>query len=218
MNTPPNREDRSSLIADLTDDLSPVRQFNGRDGAMWVAAAAIVTVIGVIMNKGLWQGMIEGEASPFFWVTNGLLLLLGLASASSVIAMASPNVGNRHDAPRWAAAMVGVLPLAALAVMISGKHSAHVIGQSVGIHCIESSLIAALVTAGALVLWLRRGAPVNANLTGWFTGLAAGALGTFLYGLSCPVDSVVHLGVSHIAPVAISALLGRAIVPFLIRW
>lgn len=215
MNTPSTRE---NLIANLTEGLEPVRQFRTRDGALWVAAAVAASGLGVFLIHGFWQGMFEGEAAPFFWVTNGLLLLLGLAAASAVIAMASPNVGNRHDAPRWAAAMVGVLPLAALISAFSGGDVSHSTEHVLGLHCVKSSLIAATLTGGALILWLRRGAPVSLNLAGWFTGLAAGGLGTAVFGLSCPLDTVMHLGVSHILPVAISAVIGRAIVPALVRW
>ncbi len=215
MNTPSTRE---NLIAGLAEGLEPVRQFKSRDGALWVALAVTLTGLGVFVIEGFWQGMLQGEAAPFFWVTNGLLLLLGLAAATSVITMASPHVGNRYDAPRWAAAMVGVLPLAALISAISSGDVSHSTMHVVGPHCVKASLIAASLTGVALIAWLRRGAPVSLNLAGWLTGLAAGSLGTFVFGLSCPLDTVMHLGVSHILPVAISAVIGRLIVPPLVRW
>ena len=47
---------------------------------------------------------------------------------------------------------------------------------------------------------------------------AAGAIGTLLYGLSCPIDSVTHLGIWHVVPVAVAAVAGRLIVPRMIAW
>ncbi len=222
MNSPNSRKNRDSLIADLTEGLTPVRAMRFRDGALVVGAATLLTGLGVVLVKGFWFGMFEGEAAPFFWVTNGLLLILGLAAATAVITMASPKVGNRYDAPRWASAMLAILPLTALVAVLSDTHGAqghdHGMTGSLAWMCIRNSLIASGLVAASIVLWLRRGAPVSTNLGGWMTGLAAGAIGTAAYGLSCPLDSVGHLGIAHVAPVAIMAALGRLTVPSLIRW
>lgn len=209
---------RDNLIAGLTEELSPVRAFATRDGALLVALAALVTLAAVALVEGLWAGAFQGEASPFFWVTNGLLLLLGLASAGAAIAMASPGVGNRHDAPKWAFAMLGVLPVAAVTSILSHERGIAALNDDAAWHCVSSSLLAALFTGAALTLWLRRGAPVSIQTAGWFTGIAAGAIGTLLYGLSCPLDSVTHLGMWHVVPVALAAIVGRLAVPRLIKW
>lgn len=207
------------MIAGLTEDLAPVRAFNPRDGAMLVAGAGALTVLGVLLVEGFWHGIVAGDASPFFWVTNGLLLILGLASASAVIMMASPRVGNRYDAPKWASAMLAVLPIAALITVIPHlQEGTYSMSGMFATHCIQASLIASLLTGAALTLWLRRGAPVSLNLTGWFTGLAAGALGTAAFGISCSYDSVTHLGISHVLPVVVTAIAGRLVVPPLVRW
>lgn len=209
---------REDLIADLTEDLEPVRTFRPRDGFAIVALSALVTFALAQLGEGVWIEGITGGASPFFWVTNGLLLILGLAAASTVIVMASPGVGNKHDTPVWAAAMVGVLPLAALISIISRSSGMAALDDGYVLHCVSNSILASLLTAGALVLWLRRGAPVSLNLAGWFTGLAAGALGTAVYGLSCYVDTIAHLGIWHVVPVIATAIAGRLVVPSLVRW
>lgn len=211
-------KNRDDLIAGLTEELAPVRSFSERDGMTLVVVAAVATFLGVLAIEGLWIGAFRGEAAPFFWVTNGLLLLLGLASAGAVIAMASPGVGNRHDAPKWSFAMLGVLPLAALSSVVSHDAGIGALNDDAALHCLSASLIAATAMGGALTMWLRRGAPVSQQAAGWFTGIAAGAIGTLLYGFSCPVDSVTHLGIWHVVPVAVAAIAGRLIVPKLIAW
>jgi hypothetical protein len=211
-------KNRDDLIAGLTEELAPVRSFSERDGMTLVVVAAVATFLGVLAIEGLWIGAFRGEAAPFFWVTNGLLLLLGLASAGAVIAMASPGVGNRHDAPKWSFAMLGVLPLAALSSVVSHDAGIGALNDDAALHCLSASLIAAAAMGGALTMWLRRGAPVSQQAAGWFTGIAAGAIGTLLYGFSCPVDSVTHLGIWHVVPVAVAAIAGRLIVPKLIAW
>ena len=209
---------REDLIAGLTEDLKPVRTLRSRDGFAIVALSALATFALAQLGEGIWIEGITGAASPFFWVTNGLLLVLGLAAASTVVTMASPGVGNKHDTPSWAAVMVGVLPVAALISVFSRPDGFVALNDGYIWHCISSSLFASALTAGALVLWLRRGAPVSLNLAGWFTGLAAGALGTVVYGMSCYIDTIAHLGIWHVVPVVATAIAGRLIVPHLVRW
>lgn len=209
---------RDNLIAGLTAELAPVRSFSMRDGARLVAAAAAVTLVVIALIEGLWVGAFLGEAAPFFWIITGLLLVLGLASAGAAISLASPAVGNRYDAPKWAAAMLGVLPLAALIDINSHGIASEGLFDLSALHCFAFALFASLFTGGGLTLWLRRGAPVSLEASGWFTGIAAGALGTMIYGFSCPIDNVAHLGIWHVMPVAAAALIGRLTVPALVRW
>ena len=83
---------------------------------------------------------------------------------------------------------------------------------------IGDGVVASLVVAIAAVAFLRRGAPVAIERAGWLVGLAAGALGSVAYGITCPLDTLTHVGIVHVAPVAIGAVLGRIVVPRLIRW
>ena len=153
-----------------------------------------------------------------FWVANGLLLILGLASATSVVVMAGPRVGNRHEAPKWALAAVGVLPFAALASAFESGHTHSPLADPYGLECAMYGLAAGVLTAAALVLWLRRGAPVSLHAAGLHVGLAAGALGSVAYGLSCPLDNAMHLGIWHVLPVVVAGVLGRLALPALVRW
>ena len=95
MNRVPN-----PLIASLAEDLAPVAPLKRRNGWLLALAALAVTVLAVWLYVGLWQTGLAGNAAPIFFVTNGLLLLLGLAAAAAVLSLASPAVGNRPDAPR----------------------------------------------------------------------------------------------------------------------
>ena len=105
------------LIDRMAGELQPVSPLKLRDGLLLVALASLAAVLLVHLLEGLWAGILLGQASAFFMIANGLLLVLGVASATSVVAMASPRVGNRHDAPKWTMAMAAVLPAAALVTM-----------------------------------------------------------------------------------------------------
>ena len=75
-----------------------------------------------------------------------------------------------------------------------------------------------MLIGAALTGWLRRGAPVALARTGWLVGLAAGAFGTFAYSLHCPSLTVEYIGVWYTAAVGLCALIGRLVVPGLVRW
>lgn len=221
MNTTPNRE---ALIASLTDELTPVQRVQARQGVVLIGAATAIASAISIAIFGFWTGMISGDASGYFWITNGLLLLLGATSTTALVASALPRVGARGNAPLWGAAMLGVVPLAAILSLISIEsahtHEPGTLAEPIiwAWDCAAFGSIAGLLVTGAAIMFLRRGAPVSLERAGWITGIAAGSLGSLAYGITCPLDTVTHVGIVHIAPVVISAVLGRLVVPSLIRW
>ena len=213
MNRVPN-----PLIDELAGDLAPVRPVRHRAGMALTAAALSLSVAGIALVEGIWTAPFAGHASPFFLIVNGALLLLGLACAGAVLRMASPRVGNSYAGSGWALAMTAILPVATIVMLLGRGDALAAIDEAFVFHCVSAPLLTALVTGGALVWWLRRGAPVSPQRAGWLAGLAAGALGTFSFGLSCDYDTVAHLGLWHMVPVAIAAATGRLIVPSLVRW
>lgn len=214
-----DRQSRKSLIDDLAGDLSPVRPLRQRDGMALVLGALAVSVIAVVAIGGVRAGLGSSMPSANFLIANLLLLGLGLAAGTAVISMAAPQVGNRYDAPRWAMAMTAVLPLGAIATLIGQHHIFHdVESGGAGWLCFGYGTLTGLFTAAALVAWLRRGAPASPQRAGFWTGIAAGALGSAAYGLHCPVDTLAHLGIWHVAPVALFGLAGRIAIPPLLRW
>lgn len=208
----------SPLIAQLADALEPVRPIRMAHGLALLALAIAVTIAGVALLQGLWSGPMRGQAAAIFFIANGLIGLVGLASARAVVRMAVPRVGARQDGSRWLLAALAILPVTALLIAtLEGNLAGHDHAAD-GLHCFLAGTVGGVLVAAALVAWLRRGAPVAPNVAGFYTGVAAGALGSFAYGLSCPVDTIAHLGIWHVAPVVLSAVLGRIVVPQLVRW
>lgn len=208
----------SPLIAQLASELEPVQPIRMAHGRALLALSMLATIGVVALGLGLWSGPLQGEAAAMFFVANALIGLVGLVSALAVIRMAGPRVGQRQDGARWLLAALAILPLAAvLLAAIEGQidwheHATH------GLECFVAGTCAGSLVAAALIAWLRRGAPVAPKVAGFYTGVAAGALGSFAYGLSCPVDTIAHLGIWHVAPVAVMAALGRIFVPRWVRW
>lgn len=214
----PKSQAPNRLIAQFAEELEPVRAIRSRDGLLLVAVAVIITVLAVELLDGLRRGAWTGDASAFFLITNGMLLVLGCASVHSVLTMATPRVGNSHEGPKWAMAMAAILPVAAFATLLAHDHAMAAFDDPYGLTCFGAGLIASIFTAGVLIFWLRRGAPVSLGTAGLHIGVASTALGSAAYGLACPIDGVVHLGLWHAAPVAAGALIGRFAIPPLLKW
>ena len=119
-------------------------------------------------------------------MANGMLGLLGAASALAVLRMASPRVGNRDQGVRRSAAMLGLLPISTLLMLGFGGLAGQLTHDVEGFDCFlagsssgsssGSGSGSGLLTAGALVLWLRKGAPVSISSASLFTGVASGAI------------------------------------------
>lgn len=213
-------ENRDDLIAALTQDLTPIKPVRSADGIALIAFATIIASVVSIAVYEWWDGLLTGEASGYFLITHGLLLLLGAASGAGLIKSAMPRVGAHSSAAFWGALMVGVLPVGAVLSLLSGhgNHAHEGLNDPVAFMCVTGSLYASAIVLVASVLWLRRGAPVSIERSAWLAGTSAGALGALAYGITCPLDTFSHVGLWHVAPVAISALVGRLVVPPLIRW
>jgi len=205
-------------LDDLVNDLEPVRPFNmvraiASVGAILAAAAALI-----ILSKGMRADVMAGDPEPMFLIRAGLLLLLGGGCGWAVLSMASPAVGKQGQSWKMALAAAALFPLAALVVAMTGRIEVAMSNMRYGLDCMAFSGIGGLATAIPMVLSLRRGAPTNPERAGWLTGVAAGGLGAFAYGLHCPFNDVVYIGVWYSLAVGVCALLGRLIVPRLIRW
>ncbi|CAH0495252.1 NrsF family protein [Novosphingobium sp. CECT 9465] len=212
-------KDSSSLIDSLVDDLAPVRSLRQSDGGILVCIAAVLTGTIVVALNGLNDDILEGRISAPFLLANGLLLVLGLAASVSTVTMALPRVGARHEGPRWAMIATAVFPASAIAMLVLHFTSWPKLPDLVhGWRCFAEATMASLLIAGALIFWLRRGAPVSLPTAGLHLGVAATALGTFAFGLTCPQDTISHLGVWHAAPVVLGGVVGRTIGPRLLRW
>lgn len=211
---------RDDLIAALTEDVTPVKLVRSTDGVALIAFATIIAAVVSIAVYEWWDGLLTGEASGYFLITHGLLLLLGAASGVALAKSAMPRVGAQSSAAIWGALMVAILPVGAVLSLLSGhgNHAHEGLNDPVAFMCVTGSLAASAIVLAASVLWLRRGAPVSIERSAWLAGTTAGALGALAYGITCALDTFSHVGLWHVAPVAICAVVGRLIVPPLIRW
>jgi hypothetical protein len=208
-----------ALIAELVDGLEPVRPLRFGEGLLLALAAAGVTAVAVLGVVGLRLDLAAGLVDPMHLVATGLYFGLALAATVTVVVMGRPQVGSDHSGWRWAAAMAGLLPLAGLIVAAArGTSVFSAESLEMGQECLEVGIVSSLLVFTMLVQWLRRGAPTAPDRAGLVAGIAAGAFGTFTFSLHCPANDIVHIGIWHSSVVLAMGLVGRALVPHLVKW
>lgn len=205
-------------LEQLVDELKPVRRLSSRRGMVW----PVIITAGLVLLNGVGMGwradLMASDPSELFLLRAGILLLLGGAAAHAVVSMACPAVGRQNNG--WQMALAGALifPFAAIIIASTAGIGPTMDAASYGMECMSMGFIGAFSTALPMIFWLRRGAPTSPNRAGWLTGIAAGALGAFAYNFHCPFENIVYIGFWYGLTVGGCALLGRLIVPSLIRW
>ncbi|RDV07683.1 DUF1109 domain-containing protein [Sphingorhabdus pulchriflava] len=205
-------------ILQLVDELEPVRPMSMRRALILPVGMTVAAIAIIAAYAGLRADLMAGAPHPMFLLRAGTLLLLGLVCAATLLAMANPGVGRHSNGWKTALAAALLFPLAATILAVAEQPSGSSGTMQSGIQCLTFSFVGGFATATPMVLWLRRGAPVAPEKAGWLTGLAAGGLGAFAYNFHCPFNSIVYTGFWYSLAVGICALLGRLIVPRLIRW
>ncbi len=211
--------ERDNFIDGLVGDLRPVRAMRARDGLLLAGLAGVDTVGLTIALLGLRPDVAAGRFQPLFLFSNGLLLAVGLGSAIAAVRMGMPRVGQSNHGWKWAVGVAGLLPVAAVIMLVSGSEAMPTaLVTSHEIKCIVMGLLLGLLTATMLVAWLRRGAPTSPQRAGLLVGLASGSVGMLAFAFHCPLDSFYHVGLWHALPVVLGGATGRLVIPRLIRW
>jgi hypothetical protein len=203
----------------LISDLRPVRRLKSWHAMVLTLVATLIAASLVIGVYGLRADLARGEVHPMVLLRSGMLLLMGVATTLATISAGQPAIGRTSNGWRWTLAAAGLFPLSAL--LLAGLRAPVTMAElhpAIGMYCLQISIASAVLIGGALTLWLRQGAPTLLNQAGWLTGLAAGSLGTFAFSLHCPETGIYYIGLWYSAAVAVSAVIGRLIVPSFIRW
>lgn len=207
----------------LVDDLTPVKSLRERDGMSLTMCAAAMAMAFVLYFLGCRTDVLMGDPNYMFFLRGGTLLLLGISTAYAAITMSRPSVGQSNTSWMWVLAAASLFPITAaimtairmptdMAVVIS------IFKPQVGIECLSYSALGGLGSGSAMVYWLRRGAPTSPDRAGWLVGIASGSLGATAYSLFCPFNDIYYVGTWYSLAVALCAVIGRIVVPRLIRW
>jgi hypothetical protein len=212
-------QNSDAMIAQLVGNLEPVKPLRFSHGMAYTLVAVALSSAMVISLFGMRPDLQSARFVPMPLIASGLYFGLGLASSVTVIMMSRPCVGASHSGWTWAAAMAALLPIAGLITALSNS-TALLSQDSIahGLDCFTIGTGASSIVFGTLVWWLRKGAPTAPDRAGLVAGIAAGSFGIFAFGLHCPENDIVHIGVWHSAVVLIVGVLGRLVVPSLVRW
>ena len=205
------------IIDSLVNDLSPRTPMRSWQGAAAVACATLAACVLLVGALGMRKDLMGGDVPGIFFIRQGILLLLGSATSVAVIGMAQPSVGRDGGGWGWALGAALLFPATSLLIGIFSG-GLYTVDTESSLTCIISSGLSAILIGGALVFWLRRGAPTAPERAAWLTGLAAGALGAFAYGLHCPMNGLDYIGLWYGTAVSMCAVTGRLVVPYMIRW
>jgi hypothetical protein len=206
-------------IERLVDDLVPVKRLKRSEAALAVIGMTALAVAVVAFAFGLRGDILAGSPDPIVVLRAGMLLLLGLAAFFSVTASATPHVGQVNAGWKWALAAALLFPATSLTVSaLQGRYPVETLYAASGPWCLGISGVSGLAIGTVLTLWLKRGAPIALNQAGGLVGLCAGSFGAFAYSLHCPSMTVHYVGLWYTLAVALCVLLGRLIVPRIIRW
>ncbi|MEH6790874.1 DUF1109 domain-containing protein [Parasphingorhabdus sp.] len=206
------------LIEGLVEELEPVRALQPKNGMAIVCGLAMVAAAAVATFLGVRNDLMTGMADEMFFLRSGVLLMLGIATALAVVNMARPGVGKLNRGWIWALIAAALFPLTAAIMSAINMPPVEALRPMQGLKCLSVSGVAALAIGSGLTLWLRQGAPTSPERAGWLVGIASGALGAAAYNLHCPFNDIYYIGLWFTIPVVVAAILGRLVVPRLIRW
>lgn len=208
----------NSLIDGLVEDLEPVRTLKPSSGLAVVGALTLFAVVAVAAILGVRNDLKTGIADEMFFLRSGVLLMLGIAATITVVKMARPGVGKLSRGWIWALITAALFPLTAAIMSAIQMPPVEALRPMEGLKCLLVSSIAALTIGSGLTWWLRQGAATSPERAGWLIGIASGALGAAAYNIHCPFNDIYYVGLWFTIPVIASALVGRLLVPPLIRW
>lgn len=183
-----------------------------------------VMVLGLMASSVLAVGLIGPLPAAQFltpapWIKLAYAGALALAGSLWTARLARP-VACDQGPVRLLLAVLLVMALGgllALAATPAGGRAAAVWGQTWWL-C-PWMLMGFSLPALAGVLWALRGlAPTQARRAGWASGLLAGALGAAGYALACPEAATPFVAIWYTLGVALSATLGAALGPYVLRW
>jgi hypothetical protein len=208
MPTDDRSNDRADLIAQLVAEAHPVRRLwsPGRRLTIWLGVASLS--LGLVLLLGPRPDIAVRLREPLFLLELATLAAAGVLLAGQALRHAVPGMESERVA--------GVLGLGALggALLlrepIQGALSMEAF-VALGAPCAGTALGLAAGPWAALVIALRRGAPLSAARAGALAGGAAAVLAFLLLRLRCPVDEVLHVVAWHALPVVVAGVACTAV-------
>jgi len=206
------------LIARLTADLAPVRPKSPSGLSAAVTASVIVSMLLLLATLGARPDIASAVTTPILWLKFGYALLLALCGMWAVYVLRSPaaRAGRQFGLAALVLAAIGIGAASSLLAAPAGRE-ASLLGSS-AFWCPVIIAGLALPTLAVLLAWLRRSAPTRLAWAGAAAGLAAGALGAFVYALHCREDAVPFIALWYSLGILAATLAGAGLGHRVLRW
>jgi hypothetical protein len=204
--------DTERLIQRLAENVKPVRPLLNPwiRTAVWLALSVLyIAIVFLVMTPR--HDLFDALSEPRFVIEQVSALLTGIAAAAASFATVVPGYSRRL-------LLLPLLPLAGwLGSLGQGCLQDLVRRGPQGLSlqhdpaCFLFIVFLGVVPGIAIIMMLRRGAPLTPHLTAAIGGLAAAGIGNFALRLMHPEDVSVMLLVWHVGGVVVlSALAGSA--------
>lgn len=209
-----------ALIERLSERAEPVSAYAlTRALGIGIGAGALVSVAAMMLWLGPRPDLMQAMGTGAYWMKFFYTLLFALGGLWTLERLSRPGARTRTQMTLealpfaaialWALMRLAMAPAAARMPMMMG-HSANVCPWRI-------VLLALPVFAGAL--WsLRNLAPTRPALAGAAAGLAAGALGAFIYAFHCNESAAAFVALWYTFGIASVGAIGAVAGRFLLRW
>lgn len=191
----------------------------GRRLALSTTAGLVASTLAMLLVLGPRPDLADASSQPMFWLK--LALPLALAGAAFVATSRFARPGDRAEGPtRIAGALLAGLWATALLVVAlapEGARAAIVVGTS-ALPCVVAIAALSLPLLVAAFVALRSLAPTRPRVAGLAAGALAGSLAAAVYAVHCTETTLPFLALWYVLGMALPALAGAWLGPFLLRW
>jgi hypothetical protein len=212
---------KTDALIDRLSDAAPQPRSGAvvRTLVIGLGAGTLVSTLAMLFWLGVRPDIADAMRTGAYWMKFFYTLLFALAGFWTVERLSRPGAASRRQMvleslpfallASWAAMRLTMAPAPMRMPMMMG-HSAHV--------CPWRIVVLALpIFAGAF--WsLRRLAPTRPVIAGLAAGLAAGALGAFVYAFHCDESAAPFVALWYTFGIGLVGLAGAVLGRFLLRW
>jgi hypothetical protein len=209
------------LIDTLVERHRPVR-------SSWIEWASMTTVIvsigvavaAIALTIGFRTDLTQAFASGTIVAKYAFMLTMLVLSGHLFGRLSRPGHRLSDEAIVFSLPLAFILMAAVVQFTLYGvPNRATVLGEKANwILCVALVPLLAIVPFAALVYVLRRSAPTDLAGAGIATGLFSTAIAATVYAAHCPCDTPVFVAIWYPLAFAVGGLIGRVLVPRLVRW
>jgi hypothetical protein len=208
------------LIDRLVADLSPTPPHAAaRRLALGIGGGLVASAVLMVLWLGLRPDMMPAMGTAAFWIKFAFTLLLALAGIAAASRMARPAGMASAPVTVTGAVLVAIVVLAAIQFMTAPafEHPALLLGGSALVCPWYIMALSVPVLAGTF--WAMRGlAPTRLTLAGAVAGLAAGAVGAWVYSFHCIESAVPFVAIWYTLGIAGATVAGALLGRLALRW